>query len=94
MLEKEREREREGERERERVYVCVVAQVLPQLEQFEKVYLWLGSEATARQAASQFARETRPRPLPSGVVSWGQSTPHSSSCQCCVGVVRRQAQLF
>jgi twinkle protein len=35
-------------------------EVLPQLEQFEKVYLWLGNEATARQAASHFARKLGP----------------------------------
>ena len=35
-------------------------QVLPQLEQFEKVFLWLGNEPTARQAASHFARKLGP----------------------------------
>ena len=43
--------------------VCVMVpllQVLPQLEQFERVYLWLGKEATARQAASHFARKLGP----------------------------------
>ncbi|CAI8047719.1 Twinkle protein, mitochondrial [Geodia barretti] len=35
-------------------------EVLPQLEQFEKVYLWLGGGTTARQAASHFARKLGP----------------------------------
>ena len=35
----------------------MLAQVLPQLEQFEKIYLWLGSDIQSRQAATQFARK-------------------------------------
>ena len=31
--------------------------VLPQLERFEKIYLWLGSDAQSRQAAAQFAKK-------------------------------------
>ncbi len=32
-------------------------EVLPQLEQFEKVYLWLGTDVQSRQSASKFAKK-------------------------------------
>ncbi len=32
-------------------------EVLPQLEQFEKIYLWLGTDVQSRQAASKFAKK-------------------------------------
>lgn len=32
-------------------------EVLPQLEQFERIYLWLGADVQSRQAASKFAKK-------------------------------------
>ena len=32
-------------------------QILPQLEQFEKVILWFGNDVRSRQAANQFSKK-------------------------------------
>ena len=35
----------------------VLCQVLPQLEQFEKIFLWFGNDVFSRQAVNQFSRK-------------------------------------